>query len=65
MNVMMKLMDRGANAESMPSPMEISMDMNMKRALTRRALPTFVDMTLTFIPIPGSLTILSASLSPP
>ena len=49
MKVIIKLMDRGANAESIPSQMEISMEMNMNKALTRSALPTLVDITFTFI----------------
>ena len=38
MKVIIKLMDRGANAESILSQMEISMEMNMNKALTRSAL---------------------------
>ena len=49
MKVIIKLMDKGANAESIPSPIEISIEMNINKALTRSALPTFVDITLTFI----------------
>ena len=47
--VIIKLMDNGAKAESIPSPIDISMEMNMNSALTRSALPTLVDITLTFI----------------
>ena len=48
-SVMMKLIRRGVNAESNPFTTDTMMDMNMKRALTRSAFPTFVDMDLTFI----------------
>ena len=47
--VMIKLIDNGANAESIPSPIEISIEMNINKALTRSALPTLVDITFTFI----------------
>jgi hypothetical protein len=47
--VMMKLMSRGVNAESIPSDIDIIKDMNMKRALTSSALPTLVDIAFTLI----------------
>ena len=42
-------MRRGVNAESSPSAMDISRDTNMKKALTRSAFPTLVDMAFTLI----------------
>ena len=49
MKVMIKLIASGPNAESLPSDSDTSIEMNMNRALTSRASPTFLDMTLTFI----------------
>ena len=48
MNVMAKLMERAVKALS-PSIRETIMLMNMNRALTRRATPTFLDIALRFI----------------
>lgn len=49
MRVMMKLIVSGPKAESCPLKIDTSIDMNMNKALTNRALPTFVDMAFTFI----------------
>ena len=46
---MMKLINRGVNAESKPSIIETIMDININKALTSNALPTFTDMAFTFI----------------
>ena len=48
-SVMMKLMSNGVNAESYPSIIDTIIERNINKALTRRALPTFNDMALTFI----------------
>jgi hypothetical protein len=48
-SVMMKLMRSGPNAESLPLTKDTIMDRNMKRALTRRAFPTFIDIAFTFM----------------
>jgi hypothetical protein len=47
--VIIKLIIRGPNAESLPSTIETMMDRNMKSALTSSAFPTLTDMALTFI----------------
>ena len=47
--VIIKLISSGVNAESIPSYIDIISDMNMKRALTRSAFPTLVDMAFTLI----------------
>ena len=47
MKVMVKLIMSGARALS-PSAREIRADSSMNRELTRRAAPTFRDMTLRF-----------------
>ena len=48
LKVMVKLIRSGARALSPPSMRDTPTDSNMKRALTRRATPTFLDMTLRF-----------------
>ena len=50
MNVMMKLMARGPNAESFPFTTETIREKNMNSALISSACPTFLDMTLISIP---------------
>ena len=54
--VIIKLIIRGQNAESLPSTIETMMDRNMKRALTSRAFPTLTDIAFTFIILQSSLT---------
>ena len=49
MNVAMKLMVKGVNASSNPYAIETSMDINMNKALTSNALPTFIDIVFRFI----------------
>ena len=49
MRVMMKLMSKGVNAESIPSMRDTTIDRNINKALTSRALPTFKDIAFTFI----------------
>lgn len=47
--VIMKLITNGVKAASIPLITETMIDRNMNNALTSRALPTFMDIDLTFI----------------
>ena len=47
--VIAKLISRAARALSLPCAIETKTDNSMNRALTRRARPTFLDITLRFI----------------
>lgn len=49
MRVIMKLISNGVNAASIPLMTETVIDRNMNKALTSNALPTFMDIDLTFI----------------
>lgn len=60
--VIMKLIIRAANALSLPSPMEMRMDININNALTKSASPTFLDMTLRFTSVQILLLLLSQLL---
>ena len=51
-----KLIRSGARALSPPSRREMPTDSSMNSELTRSAIPTFLDMTFRFIPIPPSGT---------
>ena len=48
MKVTMQPTARGRKPESNPSCMEMHMLMNIKRELTSKAMPTFLDMALRF-----------------
>ena len=47
--VIIKLISSGARAESPPSAKDINTEISMNKALTRSAMPTFLDITLRFI----------------